>query len=126
MTLTVPVKAVVYEGSTPVLMARIVGVDNVVTVAADLNNVDYRVDLAGVQVITTTAITPIATYVTALVTTDAAWDKDATGYNFRYRLAAADIPLGGSVYYVQFRFKDTSNRPSYLTFDLTTTEQYFD
>ena len=121
-------KAVVWEGSTPVLMARVVGSNNIAIKQADLNNVDYRVDEAGTQIVDTTALTIADVIFDTLQTTtsDAAWTRDNTGYNFRHQLAAADLPDGDTTYLVQFRFKDAANLPSYVVFELKTKEQFFD
>ena len=52
---------------------------------------------------------------------DARWpDTDTTGFNFEFVLVPADIPTGGKVYRVEFRFDPVTGQDFSIVWDVTT------
>lgn len=123
------VTQIVWEGATPILLARVVGMAGANITQASLNSLAYMVvkDVAGVitTVIAETSLT-IADIIFDTLQTDAIWTKDSTGYNFKHQLAATDIPDPSTKYRVQHKLVDTNSLPSFIEFILPTKPQYFD
>ena len=61
----------------------------------------------------------VATVVFDTLQTDGRWTKDATGYNFRDTIAAADLSTGGSQFRVEYKFTTTGGSVFFAVFELT-------
>lgn len=125
---TAAATATVWEGSSPVNMARVVGYDNANINQASVSELHYMVtqlvDGVETEVAPSTELT-VTDVIFDTLQTGNGWTEDTTGYNFRHQLAATDLPDGGVVYTVTYRFEDTSGKHYFVSFELTTKEQPF-
>ena len=83
----IPEIAVTWEGTSPVLMARIFDSAGVDIQQAGIDTVTYYVyDETGTLVGTSSTLT-VATVVFDTLQTGAPWTKDTTGYNFKWTMS---------------------------------------
>ena len=118
---------IVWEDTTPKLMARVVADDDgLVIVQADVSTISKLVTLesTGAVVVASAALTVSAVVFNALQT-DARWTIDTTGYNFAHTLATTDIPDGDSFYLVQYLFTGATGGVSMVEFRIQSRENYF-
>jgi len=126
-TQTTPESETVWEGTSPQLMARLVGYDAANVEQADISAISYTVyDILDLDTEVNGSTLTVADVIFDTLQTDSRWTKDTTGYNFRHQLPAAAIPTGSKVYTVQYKFTDTSGAFFYLEFQLETRNQLFD
>lgn len=95
-------RAKVYEQTGPTLMARLVGNDASNVTQAKLSSGTYVVVDADGTTVSSGSLT-IASVIFDTLQTDARWDYDDTGYNFRYAMTKTQLPAAG-VYEVRFTF----------------------
>tara|TARA_Y100000310_G_scaffold260574_1_gene269558 strand:+ start:508 stop:888 length:381 start_codon:yes stop_codon:yes gene_type:complete len=116
---------IVWEGTTPKLMARVVGAAAANITQASVDSISKIVILKrdGSTVVAAASIT-VSAVVHDTLQTDATWTKDPTGYNFAHTLAVTDVPDGDDVYVIQYLFTDTASGVSVVEFVLTTRENY--
>jgi|TARA_Y100000310_G_scaffold89033_1_gene86157 hypothetical protein len=116
---------IVWEGTTPKLMARVVGAAATNITQASVDSISKIVVLNrdGSTVVAADDIT-VSEVVYNTLQTDATWTKDETGYNFAHALAITDIPDGDDVYVIQYQLTDTASKVSVVEFVLTTKENY--
>jgi hypothetical protein len=117
---------VVWEDSTPFLMARIEGTDGDLITQADVSSIAYTsVDMHGD---TTSAVSSGALVVAATVfdtlQTDSRWTVDSTGYNFGFLLPAACIPEGDRCYSIDVVLTMASGGSIPVVWKLTTKKRY--
>lgn len=126
MSATAAITQTVWEGSTPVILARVQGIAGTNVTQASLSTLKYHVrNSSDVEVIASTALT-IASIIFDAVQTDSGWDEDATGFNFKHQLGAASLPEAAEIYTVVYQFVDTAGAIWYMDADLTTKGQPFD
>ncbi len=115
------VSQVFWQGNSLVVLARIVGLNQVAITQASLSGTIGRT-VANVN-------TKLAGDATALVVadtvfnslqTDYGWDQDSTGYNFRDIISGANFPLGDVPYQIQYAATDTSSRPLVFAMNVRT------
>lgn len=114
-------KATIWEDGGATCMARVVGVAGTAITQATVSAIGCKVfDLTGdtpdTAVATPTVV--VASSVFDTLQTDARWTKDATGYNFRYTLAASVFTTGGHRYLVEFKFTPSSGEVFWVVFEL--------
>ena len=113
MTLASDIRGTAFEQSTPAMLARLVGPAGQHVVPADLASCYYsifQVDLANHD-----TLTPVDGHDDVeldvnevfydSLQTDAAWTRDAVGYNFRHDLDASanePLPTAGLTYQVRY------------------------
>jgi hypothetical protein len=94
-----------FEGAPKVLMARVQGAAATNITQATVTALSYTVDqydseddaLAdenATSVATSTALTPVSSYVYDTLQTDNDWQADSSGYNFKFTAPAASFPAG--------------------------------
>ena len=101
----------VWEGTSLKVMARLVGKTNAVTdiLQANIASITYRVVVDGTtEVIASTALTVADVIFDTLQTSDAAWTKDSTGYNFMTIFPPTHFPTGATTIYIFVTITDTS------------------
>ena len=59
----------------------------------------------------------VASTVFDTLQTDARWSKDATGYNFRERIAATNFPTAGHRYLVEYLFTGSGGEKFWIVFE---------
>jgi len=113
--------ATVWEDSGPTFLARIVGNDNVNITQADISSIAlYVYDLTGgTTIIDNTALT-VANVVFDTLQTDAIWDADSTGYNFKYEIADTTFATGDSRFLVEIIFNPASGGDFPVVFEINT------
>lgn len=97
--------AVAIEDGGVALMGRVVGNNAALINQATIDEITYKVYEKGdaVNIAVNSPLT-VSNVVFDSLQTDARWTKDATGYNFRHDLVPAELPEGGKVYIVEFKF----------------------
>lgn len=111
----------VFEDSGCYLMARIRGNDAANIVQSDITSINLCVNRKGEPSPDTTgsAVT-VSSVVFNTLQTDARWTVDGTGYNFRYAVSAAELPLGGRTYLFEFKFTPASGPVFHVVFEVPT------
>ena len=114
-------KANVWEDSDCVCMARVVGIDADEITQADVSSITLKVfdeDAADPDAAVSTASLTVSAVVFNTLQTDARWQVDTTGYNFRYTIPAAALATGDHTYTVEFVFTmaDTTKFPPIFMF----------
>ena len=109
-------KANVWEDSDCVCMARVVGIDADEITQADVSSIALKVfdeDAADPDTAVSEASLTVSAVVFDTLQTDARWQVDTTGYNFRYTIPAAALATGDHTYTVEFVFTmaDTTKFP---------------
>ncbi len=103
MATTDPIKAVVWQGSDPLLMARLsIPIANVVTrlLQAHVGSITLKAFDGSTQITPTLTLDKTAVIYDTLQTSSA-WTKDATGFNFAYLLdGTVYLPVGDLFYSV--------------------------
>lgn len=95
-----PVSVLAWANSTLVLMSRAVGLDAALITQASIDSITYTVTKAGEVVAGPTSLT-VADVVFDALQTDARWDVDATGYNFRFSISPSLILDEDEVYVIR-------------------------
>ncbi len=114
--------ATAYQGSSAIILARIIGLDGDPQEKADLSTITCLVtDItpATPEQIDEPAVV-IADTVFDVLQTDANWSYDATGYNFKHSLAGTCFPEAGHIYEVQYTFTPVGGGPCIVLFRMTT------
>ena len=93
----------IFEDSGVSLMRRIDGNDAAHITESDITTITRNVYTEGNLVGAETDIMVAGTVFDTLQT-DARWDVDATGYNFRDDVAASQFPTGDTMYRVEYLF----------------------
>lgn len=124
-------QATVWEGQDVFTIARIVMADGTQLVKADISGtgnaeITRKVfDLSSAEpqtaILDGTLDEDDVIYDT--YQTDAYWDLDATGYNFRDKLPGANLPTGGHKYRIQYSFVADGQTPFFGTIYVVTIVQ---
>ena len=94
-----------WEGCNFTCMARMEGADAAAITQSSVSSIDGKVFDKNSSTDTETTLTvAVATSVFNTLQTDARWDVDATGYNFRFTVPGSSIPDGGKTYIVEYVF----------------------
>ncbi len=116
--------AVVWEDGTAILMARILGADGTAVDQSDVSTIDLEVfDLNSSTpkiAVRSESLTVSVVIFNTLVTSDARWTVDTTGYNFLYTAPASDFVDGNRNYRFKFRVVATTGEVGFVVYDLTT------
>ena len=120
---TVSIKATVWEGSLPLLLARLEtqsGFNKTPIVQSDVAAISLKVFSNTGQVGSTVAIS-VATVIFNVLQTGTIWDVDDIGFNFAYHLDGATyLPAGDQDYTAEFTLTMASGASAFLVFDLAT------
>ena len=108
-------KSVIFERTGPALMARLVGNDGEYVTRSNISAVKYtcrnRADVATELLGGSLVVNDVI--FNTLVTNDARWTVDTTGYNFLLLLTGAAFPEAGD-YIVEVMFTPTSGEKFFL------------
>jgi hypothetical protein len=110
----------VFEDSGCYLLARIRGNDAANIVQADISSINLCVSQKGGTPDTAGTAVTVATVIFNTLQTDARWTVDSTGYNFRYEVPAASLPVGGRKYLFEFKFTPASGPVFHVVFEVPT------
>lgn len=111
----------VWEDSGCYLLARIVGNNAANVVQADISSINLCVNRKGIDTPDTTGSAVTASSVIFdTLQTDARWTVDSIGYNFRYAVSAAELPLGSRTYLFEFKFTPASGPVFHVVFEVPT------
>jgi hypothetical protein len=110
----------VFEDSGCYLLARIRGNDAANIVQADISSINLCVSQKGGTPDTAGTAVTVATVIFNTLQTDARWTVDSTGYNFRYEVPAASLPVGGRKYLSEFKFTPASGPVFHVVFEVPT------
>lgn len=115
----------IWEDSDATVMARITGDDGAIIVQADVSSIARTTydcsQVPPVAVESGTAIN-VAASVFDELQTDARWDADSTGYNFRNTVPASVLDTGGRVYRTEYAFTGASSESYHVVANITTKE----
>ena len=111
-------KAVIWQGTDAVCMARVVKSDGTHIEADDIESIICHVfDVPAKQEegddYEPAEFTPVvAESVFDTLQTDSRWSKDSVGYNFRYAVPGEAFPAGNRIYVVQFELQPITDETS--------------
>ncbi len=111
-------RAPIWEDGDVIEMARFT-VDGVNAVKADLTDPITRKVFnksTGDTLISSTELL-VDNVVFDTLQTDARWDRDNTGYNFRDRVAGSNFATGGDTYRVEYKFLGASSEQFWIVFE---------
>src|SRR5690554_504461 len=95
----------IIAGTTPTLLARLVGDDGANLQKEDVSSISYTVsDVEAPTVATAAGAIDKGTAIFDTLQTDSRWTVDTIGYNFRFRLPVTACPAGHNRYQAQVRF----------------------
>ena len=110
----------VFEDSGFSLMARVTGNDAENIQQADISSISYYVeDLDDDDATPATGTLTVADVVFDTLQTDARWDEDATGYNFRWDVPASLVATGNHRYVFEIKFTPASGEPFHVRAKVT-------
>lgn len=122
MPIVQPIKGSCWEGSGPILLARIVGNAGTAITQATVTSIACKVfDLDGTAPDTAVAEPSVAvasTVYDSLQTSDPRWTEDVTGYNFLHQVAASVITEPHR-YRIEYKFTPSTGQPFYAVFEVT-------
>mgnify|MGYP000105578392 CR=1 FL=1 len=108
MTVASPFRYSVWEDTGHSLMARIIGDDAANIQQSDISSIAYSVfDLSDTATVVTSGSLTVSNVIFDTLQTDARWDADSTGYNFRWDIPASLFPTGGKDYRIEIAFTPT-------------------
>lgn len=115
-----PLTATVWEDASATLMARIVGIDAAAITQATISSIAYRIADRHTKATIDSDTLTVSSVVFDTLQTDARWTADATGYNFRWTLSAAQLPTGNRSVSVDLTLTTTGGDTIPVVFHLTT------
>lgn len=119
----------VFAGASAVTMARVAYADETLITQSDIASITYSIEESapcGVAPPTsveghTGVSVPVASAVSDTLLTDAAWDADGLGYNFRHEVDVTTSPAfstPGNRYTVRYVLTPTAGQPIILRFEI--------
>ena len=117
-----PTLATIYEDTAITCMARIQGDDAVNILKENVTSISLKTFLNYGTTATNTIVPVVATSVFNALQTDARWDRDTTGYNFRYQIPSSVFDTGDSTYRCEFLFDMDSQPDLFVIFSVDTVE----
>ena len=105
-------------------MARIQGADASNITQATTSAITLAVFKNANTTATYTASLTVADVVFNSLQTDSRWDKDSTGYNWRYAVIASVFDDGDATYRLEFKFTPTSGSQYFVIFEIDTVEVF--
>jgi len=103
-------------------MARILGDDAAAITQSTTSAITVAVFKNASTTATYTASLTVADVVFNSYQTDARWDLDSTGYNFRYAVISSVFDEGDATYRVEFKFTPTSGSQYFVVYMVDTVE----
>tara|TARA_R100000655_G_scaffold11743_6_gene27022 strand:+ start:1670 stop:2047 length:378 start_codon:yes stop_codon:yes gene_type:complete len=119
---TSPTRATIYEDTGITCMARILGDDAAAITQSTTSAITVAVFKNASTTATYTASLTVADVVFNSYQTDARWDLDSTGYNFRYAVISSVFDEGDATYRVEFKFTPTSGSQYFVVYMVDTVE----
>ena len=119
-----PTNATIYEDTGITCMSRILGDDASAITQATTSAITVAVFKNTSTVATYTASLTVADVVFNSLQTDSRWDKDSTGYNWRYDVIASVFDDGDATYRLEFKFTPTSGSQYFVIFEIDTVEVF--
>jgi hypothetical protein len=119
-----PTNATIYEDTGVTCMSRILGDDAAAITQATTSAITIAVFKNTSTTATYTASLTVADVVFDSYQTDARWDKDSTGYNWRYAVIASVFDDGDATYRLEFKFTPTSGSQYFVIFEIDTIEVF--
>jgi hypothetical protein len=119
-------KAEFFEDSGGSLMARVLAPDATVITSSKITGITYSVydtAAASTSIVNASTLT-VSAVVFDTLQTDARWDRDATGYNFRYDVNSSELPNGKKKYRFEFKFDPVSGADFHVAWEVTTVDLY--
>ena len=119
-------KAEFFEDSGGSLMARVIGPDATVISTSKITGITYSVydtAQASTSIVSASTLT-VSSVVFDTLQTDARWDRDATGYNFRYDVQSSELPNGKKKYRIEFLFDPVTGQNFHVAWEITTVDLY--
>ena len=96
---------VIWEDTSPFMMARVFKNDGSAMLQADVTSIAYKVvDQGAPTVLVLGGALVKASVVFDTYQTDSKWSYDSTGYNFGFSLPEGAFPLGSKTYSVDINF----------------------
>lgn len=116
----------VFEDTTFVLLGRILGLDGAAIQQIDVSAIAYQIfDLhVSATVADTTGTLVIADTIFDTLQTDAQWDVDSTGYNFRWQVLSNALTAPGHTYRIEVKFTAGTNEDFWAIWTLNTLSVY--
>ena len=115
-------ESIIFEGSSPTILARVLGNDAAAILQADYGDITFEIFKNSSTTAAVTGTVTVSTSVFDSYQTDARWSVDSTGYNFRHSPAATVFADGNASYRIEYKFAPTGEEPFWLVFLVTTVE----
>ncbi len=111
----------IWEDTGVSLMARVkVPTGNNMTIE-DISSIDYSVyDQSAPTTAIKAGILNVSSVVFNSLQTDARWQEDNTGYNFRWDVPAANFPNGARRYRLEVKMTPFNGEPFHLVWEVVT------
>ena len=124
MSISDPTLATIYEDTGITCMARILGDDASAITQSTTSAIRVAVFKNSNTSAVYTASLTVADVVFNSYQTDARWDYDSTGYNFRYACIASIFADGDATYRVEFKFTPTAGSQYFVIYEIDTVEVF--
>ena len=112
-----------WAGDSLGLMARVVGESATYITQASLSTITYKVydpSLIGSPAPISSGSLTISSVVFDALQTDARWNLDSIGYNFRWNMPAGTLPLSNRAYRIEIKCTTTSGWVFTLVYQIST------
>ena len=113
---------IIFEGSSPTVLARVLGNDAAAIQQADFGDITFEVFKNNSTTAAVTGTVTVASSVFDSYQTDARWTADKIGYNFRHAPAATVFADGDATYRIEYKFEPTGDEPFWAVYLITTAE----
>ena len=125
MTAVRPSHGIIWEGTSPTLMARVLNSSGNPISQAGTTSVAYSIfDTSRASKVIGSGTRTVGAVIYDTYQDDDAWSVDSIGYNFRDTPAASNFPIGGRTYRVEYKITPSSGDPYYVVFEVTTRKIY--
>jgi len=114
----------IYEGSAPTTLARVIGNDGSAIQQSDYGDISFEIFKDADTTATVSGTCTVASVVFDTYQTDSPrWTVDSIGYNFRHStLLATYFADGDATYRLEYKFEPTGQQPFWVVFLVTTVE----
>ena len=112
-----------WEGASPVCMARVVDSDDALVLQAGVASIAYAIVNLRTQLVIATGTLTIANVIFDTLQTGHGWTLAGAGYNFRWKMPGSLFPAGNGVYRVEIEISAGGDVLP-LVFDVEVSKRY--
>lgn len=123
---TAIISASVFEDSTFFLLARVLGTDGTAIQQADVNSITYKIFNLSVDSTTpdSSGTLTVGDSIFDTLQTDARWDVDSVGYNFRWQILSNVLTNPNCTYQIEVIFTSGANENFPAVWEVATVGLY--